>query len=271
MDKVWQAMYSEGVEKHINEHPHVSLPAAFDVYCKQFSSNVAFSNFGVELTFDQLSCKVDQFAAYLQSVLGVKKGDRVAIMMPNLLQYPVAIHAILRVGGIVVNVNPLYTPRELRHALNDSGAKTIVICENFCKTLSEIITEVAVENVIVTELGDALGAKGMIMNWAVKYIKKMVPAYSIPSQVRYKQVLKHGAKLTLELPELSTDDLAFLQYTGGTTGPSKGAELTHGNILANTTQMYEWIKGVVAANRDSVVAPLPLYHIFSLTYDVFFL
>jgi long-chain acyl-CoA synthetase len=265
MERIWRAMYADNVKKEVVEHPYSSLTEAFDSYCSQFPENVAFSNFGVNLSFSQLQQKVNDFAAYLQSHLGVSKGDRVAIMMPNLLQYPITLHAVLKCGAIVVNINPLYTPRELRHALLDSGANVIVICENFAKTLSDVIGDVKVEHVVITELGDSLGLKGKLMNWVVKHVKRMVPAYNLPSIVRFNHALKRGQEYSLESPSLTTDDLAFLQYTGGTTGPSKGAELSHGNILANTTQMYEWIKDVIVSGKDSVVTPLPLYHIFSLT------
>jgi long-chain acyl-CoA synthetase len=246
-------------------HPFDSLVESFNDFCKKYTDLTAFSNFGVTLSYSELYQKVQQLAAYFQSECQVKKGDRVAIMMPNLLQYPIAIYAALTVGAVVVNVNPLYTSRELKHTLKDSGAKTLVICKNFAHTFEEIAESSSVEHVILTGLGDLLGLKGRIINLVVKYIKKMVPKYHLPSSISFKQALRIGEHKSLEPVELTVEDLAFLQYTGGTTGPSKGAELTHGNLLANANQFREWIKSIVVTGEDVAVTPLPLYHIFSLT------
>jgi long-chain acyl-CoA synthetase len=265
MDRVWHKLYEEGVPASVDVAPFDSLVASFNDFCSKFEDKVAFSNFEVKLSYRELYAQVQKLAAYMQSELGVKKGDRVAIMMPNLLQYPIAIYAALTLGAIVVNINPLYTARELKHALQDSGARVIFICENFAKTLADIIDEVSLEGVVVTALGDLLGFKGKVINFVVKYIKKMVPAYHINGAVKFNDVLKQGEHCQLNEVPLCLEDLAFLQYTGGTTGPSKGAELTHGNLLANANQFRAWIKSIVVSGEDVAVTPLPLYHIFSLT------
>jgi long-chain acyl-CoA synthetase len=265
MERIWHKLYEKGVPTSVDVAPFNSLVESFNDFCSRYTNNVAFSNFGVKLSYTELHQQVQQLAAYMQSELGIKKGDRIAIMMPNLLQYPISIYAALTIGAIVVNINPLYTSRELKHALDDSGASLIIICENFAKTLEKVIPDVSLKHVLVTGIGDRLGFKGKIMNFVIKHIKKMIPAYDISNAIRFNNALTHGLKYDLHKIPLSLDDLAFLQYTGGTTGPSKGAELTHANLIANANQFRAWIKSIVVPGEDVAVTPLPLYHIFSLT------
>ncbi len=265
MEKIWTKHYEKTVDETINVAPFNSLIESFHSYTQRFADFNAFSNFGVKLTYRDLAQQVKQLAAYMQNEFQIKKGDRVAIMMPNLLQYPVALFAVLSLGGIVVNVNPLYTGRELEHTLKDSGAVAIVICKNFASTLESVISRSQVKNVLITGLGDRLGFKGKIINFVVKYVKKMVPKFNLPQAVDFNRALSAGAKLPYAEVASSLSDVAFLQYTGGTTGPSKGAMLSHGNMLANATQFRTWIGSVVEAGVDVAVTPLPLYHIFSLT------
>lgn len=265
MEKIWVKQYESSVPAEIDVHPYSSLVASFDDYTARFADYNAFSNYGVKLTFTELASRVKALGAFFQQEWGVKKGDRIAIMMPNLLQYPVALFAALSVGAVVVNINPLYTARELSHTLKDSGTRVIVICANFAKTLSEVIGQSSVEHVLLTELGDSLGMKGKVMNFVVKHIKKMVPKFSLHQVVKFNRALQRGATLELKKPKIDLDDMAFLQYTGGTTGPSKGAILTHGNLLANASQFRSWVKSIVEPGVDIAITPLPLYHIFSLT------
>jgi len=225
---------------------------------------------GVEISYGELDKLTRDFAAYLQSNLQLPKGSRVAIMMPNVLQYPICMLGALRAGYTVVNCNPLYTPRELEHQLKDSGTETIVILENFAHTLEQVIDKTAVKNVIMARLGDMLGVpKGSIVNFVVKYVKKMVPAWSLPSHVDFGKALSKGAGSDFKAVRVTQEDLAFLQYTGGTTGLSKGAMLTHRNILANLAQAYAWIKPAVVEGGEFIVTALPLYHIFALTANCF--
>jgi len=265
-DKVWLNSYSEGVPKEINPDTYQSIVEMFDESVKKYSNNPAMENMGKCYSFQELSNKAEDFGAYLQKELGLKHGDRLAIMMPNLLQYPVAIFGAMKAGLTIINVNPLYTKRELKHQLIDSGADAIVIIANFADTLEAVIEETSLKHVIVTELGDALSPfKSKMVNFAVKYIKKMVPKFSLPKAIKYKEVMKRGAELTLEPVDLHHTDIAFLQYTGGTTGVAKGAVLTHKNIVANVEQSYAWLKGSVKEGKEIIITALPLYHIFSLT------
>jgi long-chain acyl-CoA synthetase len=222
------------------------------------------------LTYGELDAASNAFGAYLQS-LGLEKGDRVALMMPNILQYPVALYGVLRAGMTVVNVNPLYTPRELEHQLNDSGAKAIVVLENFAHTLQQVVARTSVKHMIVATMGDLMGLKGHLVNFVVRKAKKMVPAWSLPGHIGFKAALKAGGGKTLATQQLGHDDVAFLQYTGGTTGVSKGATLTHGNVLANVQQNTHWVEVAYAARGkpDQIVylCALPLYHIFALTVN----
>jgi long-chain acyl-CoA synthetase len=256
------------VPAEINPDEYRSLLEIFEQSCKKYGDLNAFANLGYVMTFAELDAKSRDFAAYLQKSLGLKKGERVAIMMPNLLQYPVALFGILRAGLVVVNVNPLYTPRELEHQLNDSGAETIVIVANFAHVLAEVISKTRVRNTIVTELADLLPfPKSLLINLVVKYVKKMVPAYRLPNAVKFNAALGTGKGLTLDAVSVAGEDLAFLQYTGGTTGVAKGAMLTHRNMVANVLQTSAYVGSVVEEGKEIVITPLPLYHIFCLTVN----
>ena len=265
MDRVWSKNYPEGVPADINADHYASLLEVFDKSIKNYAARTAYINMGKSITYaelDQLSLK---FAAYLQQ-LGLKKGDAVAVMMPNLLQYPVCILGILRAGCVVVNVNPLYTPRELQHQLQDSQAKAIIIVENFAHTLSDIQDKVKLEHVILTHMGDMLGlVKGTLVNLVVKHVKKLIPAHNLKKYVTFKQVLASGNASAYKKPAVTGEDLAFLQYTGGTTGVSKGAMLTHRNMVANLEQADGCIGPLLTHGKELVVTALPLYHIFALT------
>ncbi len=266
MDRVWSKNYPEGVPADINADHYASLLEVFDESIKDYADKTAYINMGKSITYaelDQLSLK---FAAYLQQQLGLKKGDAVAVMMPNLLQYPVCILGILRAGCVVVNVNPLYTPRELEHQLLDSQAKAIVIVENFAHTLSDVQDKVKLEHVILTHMGDMLGlVKGTIVNLVVKHVKKLIPEHNLKKYVTYKQVIAAGNAAAYKKPAVVGEDLAFLQYTGGTTGVSKGAMLTHRNMIANLEQADGCIGPLLSHGKELVVTALPLYHIFALT------
>lgn len=266
MDKIWLKNYPDGVPETIDIAGVNSIAQLFDESIKEYGPNPAYSNLGASITFDELDAQSMAIASYLRNTLGLDRGDRVAIMMPNLLQYPVVLFGVLRAGLVVVNTNPLYTARELKHQLNDSGARAIFILENFANTLEEVIDETPIEQVVVARMGDMLGfPKGLIVNTVVKYVKKMVPGFSLPGAKSFKDVLSAGSGGTVASPELGHDDIAFLQYTGGTTGVSKGAVLTHGNIVANVLQSRAWIGPVVRPGEELIVTALPLYHIFSLT------
>ena len=266
MDKPWLKSYPEGTSAEIDVNEFQSVAEVFELSVKKFAEYPAFTNMGATLSYADMDRMTEQFAAYLQSVPGMEKGDRVAIMMPNLLQNPIAIFATLRAGYTVVNTNPLYTPRELKHQLKDSGAKVIVIVDNFCHTLQEVIADTEVKQVITTQLGDLLSfPKSLIVNLVVKHVKKMVPGYSLPGSITFKGVLNRGASLTFKPQPTGHDDIAFLQYTGGTTGVAKGAVLTNRNMVANMQQASEWIKHVVEERKEVIITALPLYHIFSLT------
>ena len=266
MDRVWSKNYPEGVPTDINADHYASLLEVFAESIKDYADKTAYINMGKSITYaelDQLSLK---FAAYLQQQLGLKQGDAVAVMMPNLLQYPVCILGILRAGCVVVNVNPLYTPRELEHQLLDSQAKAIVIVENFAHTLSDVQDKVKLNHVILTHMGDMLGlVKGTIVNLVVKHVKKLIPAHNLKKYVTYKQVIATGNAAAYKKPVVVGEDLAFLQYTGGTTGVSKGAMLTHRNMVANLEQADGCIGPLLTHGKEFVVTALPLYHIFALT------
>lgn len=265
MDKIWLKSYPQGVPAEISIDHVPSLVALFDKACATYADKVAYISMDKTMTYGQLDAESHAFAGWLQS-LGLKKGDRVALMMPNLLQYPVALFGTLRAGCVVVNCNPLYTPRELEHQLKDSGAVAIVIVENFAHTLDQIIAHTAVKHVVVTPMGEMLGAlKGMIVNLVVRHVKKLVPAWNLPTAINFKTALAAGRRHGWKSVPLDHDDIAFLQYTGGTTGVSKGAMLTHGNIAANVMQAHAWIKPVVREGEEFIITALPLYHIFALT------
>ena len=265
MEKIWLRSYPPGVPATIDLTTYGSIGQLFEASAAKFADKAAFVNMDRALSYAQLDELSRSFAAYLQNGLGLAKGARVALMMPNILQYPVALFGALRAGYTAVNCNPLYTPRELEHQLKDSGAEVIVVVENFASTLAQVRDKTAVKHVITTKLGDLLGfPKGPIVNFVVKHIKKMVPDWRIPDAVTFKSVLAEGAKLHLNPVEVSRSDIAFLQYTGGTTGVPKGAMLTHGNLLANLEQAHAWLKDVLIEGKETVITPLPLYHVFAL-------
>jgi len=266
MDRPWLNSYPAGVSADIDVNKYNSVVEIFEKSVEEFGDKPSFSNFGKTLSYNEFAQATTAVAAYLQNTLGLKKGDRVAIMMPNLLQNPVSIFGVLRAGLTVVNTNPLYTARELRHQLKDSGAKAIIVVENFASTVQEVLADTEIEHVIVTKMGDMLDfPKSLIINLVVKYLKKMVPNYAIANAISFKTVLSEGAQQTLTTIPLTHDDIAFLQYTGGTTGVAKGAMLTHKNMVANMLQASEWIKNDVIHGQEIVITALPLYHIFSLT------
>lgn len=266
MQKVWLESYPEGVPAEINADAYQSIIEVFDESVLKHNNKPAFENMGTVYTYRELNQKAEHFAAYLQQELGLNHGDRLAIMMPNLLQYPVAIFGAMKAGLSIINVNPLYTARELKHQLNDSSANALLIVSNFATTYESIKDDTSVKHVIITELGDGLhGFKSILVNFVVKYIKKMVPKFSIPNGIKYKCALKKGEGLSLKPVLLTQNDIAFLQYTGGTTGVSKGAVLTHRNIIANLMQSHAWLKSEVKEGKEIVITALPLYHIFSLT------
>ena len=266
MNKPWLASYPEGVPAEIDLNEYSSILDIFDQSCDRFRKQVAYLNFDKELTFDDLDRLSRDFAAYLQSK-GLKKGDRIAVMLPNILQYPVVIFGAMRAGLVVVNTNPMYTARELKHQLTDSGAKAIVIVENFASVLDKVRGEVPLEQVITTRIGDLLGfPKGALLNFVLKHVKKAIPAFKLPGAIGFNQALKAGSGLELEEVELGHDDLAFLQYTGGTTGVAKGAMLSHRNLVANMLQAKAWMLSAgIGEGAEIVVTALPLYHIFALT------
>lgn len=267
-ERIWLGSYMKGVPTDIDPGVYPSLAQVLEASCDKFRELPAYENMGAGLSYDDLDRLSQDFASYLQNVLGLNKGDRVALMMPNLLQYPVAVFGVLRAGMVAVNVNPLYTPRELEHQLKDSGARVIVIVENVCATLQEVIDRVPLEAVITTQVGDLFGLpKSLITNFVVKRVKKMVPAWSIPGTVPFRTALARGKAQPYHRVTLAHEDVAFLQYTGGTTGLSKGATLTHGNMVANLEQMHAWIGPLLAEGKDIIVTALPLYHIFALTVN----
>ncbi|MFZ1641479.1 MAG: long-chain-fatty-acid--CoA ligase FadD [Candidatus Contendobacter sp.] len=268
MEKIWLKRYPPNVPAEIDPDEYTSLVEVFERSCRQFGPRAAFVNMGYGMTYTELEQKSRGFAAYLQQELGLTKGERVAIMLPNLLQYPVALFGALRAGLIVVNVNPLYTPRELEHQLRDSGARAILILANFAHVLAEVMEKTAVKTAIVTEVGDLLPFwKAKVVNLVVRHIKKMVPDYTLPNAVGFNETLTLGGRRTLRPVAVGGEDLAFLQYTGGTTGLSKGAMLTHRNMLANMEQISAWVGSAIRDGEEIVITALPLYHIFCLTVN----
>ena len=269
MDKIWFDNYPPGAEKTIDVNQYESLVELFEQAVRRHPDIPAYINMGKVLTFRKLEERSRAFAAYLQNELRLEKGDRIALMMPNLLQYPIALFGALRVGLVVVNVNPLYTPRELAHQLNDSGAKAIVIVSNFAATLEKVVFETGIQHVILTRMGDQLSfGKRTLVNFVVKYIKKLVPKYKLPHAVSFREALSIGKQRQYVKPQLQSSDLAFLQYTGGTTGVAKGAMLSHANIVANIAQAKWVAEPLLRGVKDGIaVIPLPLYHIFALTLN----
>lgn len=268
LNKVWLKRYPADVPAEINADRYTSLVELFEHAALQYADQTAFINMGQPMTYRQLDKQSRNFAAWLQQGLGLKQGDRVALMMPNLLQYPVALFGVLRAGMVVVNVNPLYTPRELKHQLNDSGASAIVIVSNFAHTLEKVVAETPIKHVMLTRMGDQLApVKATLVNFVVKYVKKLVPKYHLPGAVPFRSALQQGAQMRYQRPTLTNSDLAFLQYTGGTTGVAKGAMLTHGNMQANLEQTKATYGKLLRPGKEQVVTALPLYHIFALTVN----
>ncbi|HEY5919539.1 MAG TPA: AMP-binding protein [Chryseolinea sp.] len=268
-DYPWFKHYPEGISKEVQLYEHTSLVDLLDKSFVKYRDRVAFENMGVQLTYGQLDKLSEDFAAYLQKELGLKKGERIAIQMPNLLQFPIVFIGALKAGLIVVNTNPLYTPREMEHQFKDAGISALVIVANFAHNLAKVPFQSSIKHIIVTELGDMLGGlKGALVNFVVKNVKKMVPAYDLPQAINFKKALKKGASLKVARVAASLDDIAVLQYTGGTTGISKGAQLSHGNIVAHNSMITQWFKPYMNSNgNDIIITALPLYHIFALTVN----
>ena len=266
IERPWLAQYPAGVPAEIDVDEFQSIPAVLEQSIRQYGDRPAFTNMGKTLTYAQIDELSRQFAGYLLGELKLKKGDRVAIMMPNCLQYPIATFGVLRAGLTVVNVNPMYTARELKHQLVDSGTSVVLVLDNFASTVQEVVPHTDVQHVITTGLGDLLGfPKGAIVNFVLRNVKKMVPEFDIPGAVRFRDVLRLGRNHELPAITITHDDIAFLQYTGGTTGVAKGAMLTHRNLVANMQQASAWVGGEVTPGKEVIVTALPLYHIFALT------
>ncbi|HEY9048545.1 MAG TPA: AMP-binding protein [Ohtaekwangia sp.] len=267
-DFPWFKHYPVGTPHEINLYDYSSLVDLFEKSCAKYRDKVAFVNMGKEITFSEIDELSKNFAAYLQS-LGLKKGDRIAIQMPNLLQFPVAFFGALRVGLTVVNTNPLYTPREMEHQFKDAGVSAIVIVANFASHLEKILASTKIKHIIVTELGDMLGGiKGSLVNFVVKYVKKMVPAYHLPNVIPFKEALRKGATLSFTKTEVTVKDIAVLQYTGGTTGIAKGAKLSHGNLIAHNSMITEWFRPYMSKDgSDIIITAIPMYHIFALSVN----
>ena len=266
MEKIWLRSYPKGVPAEVDVNEFGSLGELFERSVARFADKTAYVCMGKSITYAELDALSARFGAFLQSDLGLPPGARVALMMPNVLQYPVALFGTLRAGYTVVNVNPLYTARELEHQLKDSGAEAIVILENFAHTLEHVRVQLPIRHVVVTSLGEMLGfPKGAIVNFVVRHVRKLVPAWRLDGHLSFSDALKRGASHALKPVKVGHDDIAFLQYTGGTTGVAKGAILTHRNIIANLQQAHAWISPNVTEGREIIITALPLYHIFSLT------
>ncbi|MBI3220060.1 MAG: AMP-binding protein [Bacteroidetes bacterium] len=265
----WFKNYPPGIPQQLQPLEFSSLPELFETACKKYADRIAFENMGGKITYGEVDRLSTNFAAYLQNGLGLKKGERIAIQMPNLLQFPIAMIGSLKAGLIVVNTNPLYTPREMEHQFKDAGISAIVIVSNFAHNLQQIQDRVNVKHIIVTDMGDMLGfVKGAIVNFVVKRIKKLVPDYSLPTAISFKSVLSKGASQTLKKPAIDVEDVAVLQYTGGTTGISKGAQLSHRNIIAHNMMISHWFGPLLTPNEQQIViTALPLYHIFAFTVN----
>jgi long-chain acyl-CoA synthetase len=269
MEKIWLKSYPEGVPAEIDNTQYSSVTQLLEESFRNYADRDAYACMDKTLTYRDVDTMSQHIGAWLQNK-GLQKGARVAIMLPNVLQYPVAMAGIMRAGYVVVNVNPLYTPRELAHQLNDSGAEAIIVLENFATTVQQVLGQTKVKHVIVGSMGDLLGGlKGMIVNLVVRKVKKMVPAYSLPKAISFKQMLAEGARLKLKPVKQVHDDIAFLQYTGGTTGVSKGAVLLHRNVVSNVLQNEAWLQFKPSSEQMVFVGALPLYHIYSLTISCF--
>ncbi len=268
MEKIWLQRYPPGVPAEIDPDRFGSLVEMFEEAVARYREQTAFINMGKPLTYGELDADSLAFAAFLQQQLGLQSGERLALMMPNLLQYPIAMFGALRAGLVVVNVNPLYTPRELEHQLCDSGATAIVVASNFAHTLEQVVERTAIRHVVLTHMGDRLGlARGALVNFVVRYVKRLIPKYRLPGACSLRQALEQGRGMTLRRPPIDREDLAFLQYTGGTTGVAKGAMLSHRNLLANVAQCLGVYGPVLRPGAEWVVTALPLYHIFALTVN----
>ncbi|MRX26804.1 AMP-binding protein [Kangiella sp. HZ709] len=267
MEPIWFKNYPEAVAQNVDCTQYNNLAEILAESVEKYGDRPAVSNLGITLTYKELDQKATDFAAFLQQDLGLEKGDKLALMMPNLLQYPIALYGALKAGIAIVNVNPLYTPRELKHQLNDSGADAIVILENFASTLEEVLNDVSLKQVVLTNVGDACsGIKRFIVNFVVRRVKKMVPKHSVKG-ISFVEALNRGNALNLEAISVNQSDVAFLQYTGGTTGVSKGAVLSHRNMIANLMQTDAWMRPFLALGKETIITALPLYHIFSLTVN----
>jgi len=265
VEKIWLKAYPKGVPAEIDVNVYASVREIFEESVAKYATLPAFSCMGKTITFAELDTLSSTFGAWLQG-LGCKKGARVALMMPNILQYPICLFGTLRAGCTVVNVNPLYTARELEHQLKDSGAEVLVCVENFANTVAQILAKTKIRETVVTSIGESLGFKGVIVDIVLRHAKKMVPPYSIPGAIRFSDALADGRKRSLERVPIGHDDIAFLQYTGGTTGVAKGAMLLNRNIVANVLQASAWVSpSLDASQREVIITPLPMYHIFSLT------
>jgi len=268
MEKVWLKSYPPGVPKEIDPTQYESVTAMLEESFREYRARPAFACMGKQITYGELDSLSTRLAAWLQSK-GIARGARIAIMMPNVLQYPVALAAILRAGYVVVNVNPLYTPRELEHQLKDSGAEAIILLENFAVTLQAVVRNTSIKHVVVASMGDLMGAKGLIVNFVVRRVKKMVPAWNLPGHVSFNDAISEGARSKFTPVKQRPDDVAFLQYTGGTTGVAKGATLLHRNLVANVLQSHVWVEPARKKRGDIdqfvTVVALPLYHVFALT------
>ena len=265
MEKVWLQSYPASTPAEIGPLQESSLAELMTNACKRYCEKTAYISMGKGLSYTELDRLSREFAGWLQSI-GLGKGSRVALMMPNLLQYPICLFGALRAGCVVVNVNPLYTPRELEHQMKDSGAEAIVVVENFAQTVEKVLPRTSLRHVVVTPMGEMLGGlKGMLVNLVVRRVKKLVPPWRIPGAINLDHTLSAGRKHGFKTPEITLDDIAFLQYTGGTTGVAKGAMLSHRNIVSNVTQATAWITPPVQEHQELIVTALPLYHIFALT------
>jgi long-chain acyl-CoA synthetase len=269
MDSPWLSKYPKGIPQQIGPYEYDSLLDLFKVAVKKYPNRVAFENFGKQITFGEVDKLSTAFAAFLQQELKLKKGDRVAIQMPNLIQFPIAFIGVIKAGLIAVNTNPLYTPREMEYQFNDAGISAIVILSNFAHHLEQILPKTSVKHIIVTDMGDMVGGvKGAVLNFVVKYVKKLVPKYSLPTAITFKGALRKGESLKYQRPQMDIEDVAVLQYTGGTTGVSKGAQLSHRNIIAHNTMITHWFKPLLTeGQQDIIITALPLYHIFALTVN----
>lgn len=270
MSHAWFSSYEQGVPHEININEYKSIPDILEQSFVKFTDRPSFHCMGKTFTFTEIDYLSKKFSSYLQNDLGLEKGARVALMMPNILQYPIALFGVLRAGMVAVNINPLYTERELEHQLKDSQSQAIIIFENSAQILQKVISKTEVKHVITTSIGDLLGfPKSLIVNFVIKHVKKMVPAWSLPGSIKFNDALAIGNADKFSKPTVTLEDIAFLQYTGGTTGVSKGAILSHGNIVANMLQARAWLRNEIVEGEEIIITPLPLYHIFSLTANCF--